>query len=85
MGEVDGDDSPFALLSEDLSLEPVEWSLQAGNLLLQAYHLPGQPGPLGGEIDDLLRAQPGRFGNAQKRCFGPREHAAIVPQAAVLA
>ena len=44
---VAGDDPPFALLPEDLALEPVELSLPPGYLLLQAPHLPGQPDPLG--------------------------------------
>ncbi len=75
LGIVAGDDPPFALLAENLPLEPVELPLQASNLLLQAHDLPGQTGPLGGQIDDLLRAPPGNFRKSQLCHGGHRRHA----------
>src|SRR6266568_95826 len=60
------DDSPFALLPEDLPLEPVDLVLGRRQFAAQ--------------FDDLLRPKRRRFINTKNTLGGRRSHAAIVPQ-----
>lgn len=66
-----GDNPPFALLPEDLALEPVE-------LMFENVDFPGQRAD---QINHLSRAEGGGFVKAGDTVCGRRIHVAIIPQA----
>ena len=71
------DDAPLALLSEELTTEPVELMLEGLDLLAQIELRAGQ-------IDDLLRAESPRLIEAEQTRRDRRIHARIIPEASLL-
>ena len=71
------DDAPLALLSEELTTEPVELMLEGLDFLAQIELRAGQ-------IDDLLRAESPRLIEAEQTRRDRRIHARIIPEASLL-
>lgn len=72
--------APFALLAEDLALEPVDLVLEGLDFLA---HRPLDLGQAPQPINDLLRAHRRRFSQAREGDGNYRFHAAIISQVAV--
>jgi hypothetical protein len=77
------DTALLALLTEDLTPEPVHLVLEAGDLLLQLPHIPLEGGPIERQLDHLLGAEAGRFIECREGLAGHEGHAVIISQVAV--
>lgn len=78
------DTALLALLTEELTPEPVHLVLEAGDLLLQLPHIPLEGGPIERQLDHLLGAEAGCFIECREGLAGRGGHAVIISQAAVI-